>query len=263
MTDDQTSDAAGLRKTVSAGLVAMTLKRGGCPPSGCQEHFITSICQRGESAASLFGRVAGAIRQKNAQVVSQEVFGIAVGSRIRRDGANVEALANAFGGVQAPVTWLENGHDTGFCGTHLWAVSGPAVRRLELDGKIIGTMFEDDYAQYCRLGGLLPKETSRSPSEQTAEIFGQMDLLLQRNGMEFSQVIRTWFYNNNILDWYDEFNGVRNDFFRKKRIFEGLLPASTGVGGRNAEGSALAGGLLAVKPKDESVRAFAVPGGAA
>jgi enamine deaminase RidA (YjgF/YER057c/UK114 family) len=86
-----------------------------------------------------------------------------------------------------------------------------------------------------------------------------MDAVLQRNGMEFSNVIRTWFYNDNILDWYDGFNKVRNDFFLKKRIFETLLPASTGVGGRNAAGTALAGGLLAVVPLDKAVRAAAVP----
>jgi enamine deaminase RidA (YjgF/YER057c/UK114 family) len=254
MVDDQSSGAAHLDKRVSPGLVIVTLSR-----HACREYFITSVARRGESVAALFQRVAEAVRRENAQVVSQEVFGIAVGPRVRGDGANVKALENAFGAIEAPVTWLENGHQTGLCGTHLWAVSGPAVRSLELDGRIIGSMFEDDYAQYCRLGGLLPKDTSRSPSEQTAEIFQQMDAVLQRNGMEFSNVIRTWFYNDNILDWYDEFNKVRNDFFLKKRIFETLLPASTGVGGRNAAGTALAGGLLAVVPLDKAVRAAAVP----
>jgi enamine deaminase RidA (YjgF/YER057c/UK114 family) len=249
MVNDQTSGAAHLDKKVSPGLVIITLSR-----RACREYFITSVARRGESVAALFQRVAAAVRQENAQVVSQEVFGIAVD-----DGANVKAMENAFGGIEAPVTWLENGHQTGLCGTHLWAISGLAVRRLELDGRIIGSMFEEDYAQYCRLGGLLPKDTSRSPSEQTAEIFQQMDTVLQKNGMEFSNVIRTWFYNDNILDWYDEFNRVRNDFFHKKRIFDALLPASTGIGGHNAAGTALAGGLLAVAPLDKAVRAVAVP----
>jgi len=254
MSEDEAAGAADMYKSVSPGLVIMTLNR-----HSCREHFVTCVPQRGESAASLFQRAAGAIRQKNAQVVSQEVFGIAVGPRVCGDRANVKALANALCGIKAPITWLENGHDTGLCGTHLWSVSGPAVKSLELDGRVIGSVFEDDYARYCRLGGLLPKETSKSPSEQTFEIFEQMDMVLQQNGMEFSHVIRTWFYNDNILDWYDQFNQVRNDFFRKKRVFEALLPASTGVGGRNAEGAALAGGLLAVKPLSKGVRAFAVP----
>ena len=254
MVDDQTSGAAHLDKNVSPGLVVITLSR-----HACREYFITSFPQRNESAAALFQRAAAVVRQENAQVVSQEVFGIAVGPRVSGDGANVRAMEDAFGGIDAPVTWLENGHQTGLCGTHLWAISGPAVRRLELDGRIIGSVFEDDYAQYCRLGGLLPKDTARSPSEQTAEIFQQMDVVLQRNGMEFSNVVRTWFYNDNILDWYDEFNKVRNDLFHKKRIFDALLPASTGVGGHNAAGTALAGGLLAVAPLDKAVRAAAVP----
>jgi enamine deaminase RidA (YjgF/YER057c/UK114 family) len=68
-----------------------------------------------------------------------------------------------------------------------------------------------------------------------------------------------WFYNDNILGWYREFNGVRTKFFQEKKVFEGLLPASTGVAGRNALGAALLSGLIAVKSDDEGVRAFEVP----
>lgn len=254
MEDGQTFGTARLQKTASPDSVMVTLSR-----QSCEEYFITSVPRSGEPVASLFQRVAAAVGEKDAQVVSQEVFGIAAGACVRGDGVNIKALEDALGAIKAPLTWLENGHATGLCGTHLWAVSGPVVRPLELDGRIIGSMFEDDYAQYCRLGGLLPNDTLRSPSEQTAEIFQQMDMILQRNGMEFSHVIRTWFYNDNILDWYDEFNKVRNDFFHKKRVFEVVLPASTGVGGRNAAGTALAGGLLAVKPKGKTVQVAAVP----
>jgi enamine deaminase RidA (YjgF/YER057c/UK114 family) len=85
-----------------------------------------------------------------------------------------------------------------------------------------------------------------------------MDSVLQSNGMVFSNVLRTWFYNDNILSWYDDFNEIRNSIFHEKRIFEGLVPASTGVGGRNAAETALAGGLLAIKPKAAGVQAYAV-----
>jgi enamine deaminase RidA (YjgF/YER057c/UK114 family) len=64
-----------------------------------------------------------------------------------------------------------------------------------------------------------------------------MEAVLDSGGMAFSDVLRTWFYNDNILGWYREFNGVRTKFFQEKKVFEGLLPASTGVAGRNALGA--------------------------
>ena len=248
MRSDETTGAANLQKSVSPGLEIITLRR-----ESCYEYFIRSVPEGNESAEVLFQRAAGAIRERKAQIVSQEVFGIS-----DKDGSSMRALKNALGGIEGPVTWLEDEHNTNLYGIHLWAVSGTLVKRLELGGRVVGSVFEDNHAQYCHLGGLLPKDASRSRSEQAAEIFEQMDAVLQANGMEFSHVLRTWFYNDNILDWYGDFNKVRDGFFDKKRVYEGLVPASTGVGGRNAAGTALVSGLLAVKAKSEGVRAFVV-----
>jgi len=248
MTTDETPGAAKLQKSMSPGLQVITLNR-----QSCQEHFITSVPQSNDSVEAFFQRAAEAVRQRNAQIVSQDVFGIS-----DENGTGMQMLQHALGGNEAPVTWLENGHDTNLYGVHLWAISGTPVRALELERRTVGAVFEDRYAQYCRLGGLLPKYPSRSRSEQAAEIFEQMDIVLRANGMEFSHVLRTWFYNDNILDWYSDFNDVRDGFFHKKRIYDGLVPASTGVGGRNPARTALASGLLAVKAKCDDVRAFAV-----
>jgi len=77
--------------------------------------------------------------------------------------------------------------------------------------------------------------------------------------MDFSQVLRTWFCNDDILSWYEDFNQARDTFFRERGIFDGLVPASTGVGGRNPAGAALTGGLLAVRAKGREAQAIAVP----
>jgi len=248
MKNDETAGAPNLQKNISPGLETITLNR-----ALCQEYFMTSVPAGTESAEAMFQRASGAVRQRKAQIVSQEVFGIS-----DEEGSNIQALKNAFGGTEGPVTWLEAGHNTNLYGAHLWAVSGTPVRQLELHGRVVGSIFEDDQAQYCHLGGLLPRGASRSRSEQAAEIFEQMDAVLLANGMEFSNVLRTWFYIDNILDWYGDFNKIRDSFFHKKRVYEGLVPASTGVGGRNTAGTALVGGLLAVKAKSDGVRAFAV-----
>jgi len=248
MTNDETKRAVNLQKSVSPGLEIITLNR-----KTCQEYFITAAPEGNECVESLFQRVAEAVQENKAQVVSQEVFGI-----LDKNGSSMQALKHALGRFEGPVTWLEDGHAMNLYGTHIWAVSGIPVKRLELDGRIVGSLFEDDYAQYCHLDGLLPRDASRSRSEQTAEIFEQMDTVLLANGMDFNHVLRTWFYNDDILDWYSDFNNVRDSFFHKKQVYERLVPASTGVGGRNATGTALVSGMLAVKAKNEGVRASVV-----
>ena len=42
-----------------------------------------------------------------------------------------------------------------------------------------------------------------------------------------------------ILDWYGDFNRTRDAFFSSRGIFDGLVPASTGMAGSNPQGTAL------------------------
>jgi len=70
-------------------------------------------------------------------------------------------------------------------------------------------------------------------------------------------VVRTWFYNDDLVPWYPDFNRVRTTFFRERRLSDDLLPASTGVGVRNGARGVVTGGLLAVKAKGDAVRRMA------
>jgi hypothetical protein len=52
----------------------------------------------------------------------------------------------------------------------------------------------------------------------------------------YRDVVRTWFYLNDILSWYPEFNQARNAVYRELGLIPGhdggsrRLPASTGIG---------------------------------
>ena len=247
MINDETKGAVNIRKTTSSGLQIITFDR-----KTYQEYFITAVPEGKECAESLFQKVTKTIHELKAQVVSQEVFGISDKNGISK------TLKHSLGRYEGPVTWLEDGHAQNLYGTHIQAISGIPIQQLELDGRIVGSLYEDEHAQYCHLSGLLPTEASRPRTEQVAEIFQHMDTFLQSNGMEFKDVLRTWFYNDNILDWYSDFNHVRDSFFNKNKIYEGLVPASTGVGGCNPAMTALVGALLAVKAKSEGVTASKV-----
>lgn len=71
-------------------------------------------------------------------------------------------------------------------------------------------------------------------------------------GMDFRQVVRTWFYNNDILGWYDEFNRVRTAFFKEQHVIR--MPVSTGIGAPNVYGSALVAKVIAVLPKTAALQ---------
>ncbi len=133
-------------------------------------------------------------------------------------------------------------------GLHLHAVSGLKLIPVFDGMKQAGSFFEDDHARYCLLGNLLPADVSTTSTEQAEQIFSSMCRLLESVDMSLKDAVRTWFYNESILDWYVAFNRIRNFYFMSRGITR--MPASTGIGAGNPWGSALTGKLLAVQPKD-------------
>ncbi len=251
MNESRATRAASLKKSVSPGLQVVTLRR-----AMGEEIFIAATPQPGEPLESVLAKVAEVLERHQATPVSQEVFGLS-----NHNGGG-KALKAAYDKVTWPITWIESGYRSRIAGTLMWAVAGMTVEPVEVGGRIVGSVFEDDWVRYCRLGGLMPKDGSRSRPDQASEVFDLIETGVQAVGMEFADIVRTWFCNDNILDWYGEFNQVRDVFFKERKIFDGLVPASTGVGGRNVSGNALATGALAVQAKpgsEDAYNAYAVP----
>ena len=118
---------------------------------------------------------------------------------------------------------------------------------LELLGPVAATL-DDAPGGYVFLNNLLPADPGLSRAEQTRSVFERMEAELAAEGMDFSHVIRTWFYLDDILAWYGEFNEVRSRFFAERRVFDALIPASTGIGHGHPSGAALSAAVLALRP---------------
>jgi enamine deaminase RidA (YjgF/YER057c/UK114 family) len=95
------------------------------------------------------------------------------------------------------------------------------------------------------------------PVLQAKVMIERAERILREQGATYRDVVRTWFYLSDILSWYSEFNDVRNSKYSEFGIMPGaesdrlLLPASTGVGGNNSQGSAAVMDLLAITgPRD-------------
>jgi enamine deaminase RidA (YjgF/YER057c/UK114 family) len=129
--------------------------------------------------------------------------------------------------------------------------------RLLADGdRVYGRVVEGETARFVGLadvGRRVSEPLSVDPARDAAAALDAAEELLAREGFSFRDVARTWFYLRDILDWYGPFNAVRNAAFRRMGLTgpggDGMIPASTGIEGRNPRGGWCTLDLLALQPR--------------
>ena len=222
---------------------------------GCEELYVTAIVDAHSQAAAAFTAAADLVRERGATVVAIRVFGLR-----ERSQEGLDLVEEAFGDIRWPVTWLDEGwrNDPLLAGIEVHATRGGPASPLRLGERVVGSIYEDRFATYCTLGGLLPADTGVSRPVQAKEVFETMAAGLAEAGMGFEHVVRTWLWIEDILSWYDSFNEVRTRFFEENGIFDRWPPASTGIGAHNAAGAALTAELVAMKPKGTQAEAYPV-----
>jgi enamine deaminase RidA (YjgF/YER057c/UK114 family) len=163
-----------------------------------------------------------------------------------------EAMTAALGRVDWPVTWVDsrNSGPTPLAGLQAMAVVGARVTRVSLGRRVVGSVFVDATARHCLVGGLGPTSTELLPGAQTQQTLGNLEWVLGLAGFSLADVVRTWFYNDDILAWYGDFNRVRSAHYAPIGFCTGSLPASTGIGARNPAGTALTVAAWAMQPFD-------------
>ena len=237
-------------KETSPGMQTVSLKS-----SNIEELFITADL-RDRDISEGVRNAMNVVKGKNATIITQTVF-----APMGSDNASVEALKDALGDCDWPVTWVDSGHRNGspLGGIHIHAVSGTEVERITLADRTVGTVFQDESTRFCYLGDLWTGEESASRTEQAEQTFDMMETAIKLGGMDFSNIVRTWLYLDELLQWYDPFNRVRDDFFQQRGVFDALVPASTGISGANPAGAAMIAMAMGVQPLDDSVKIEALP----
>lgn len=247
LTPPATSTASPLTRQTAPGL---DVTRLACPAH--REYHFTVRPLPGEAPAATAGRLAAAVTETGAAVVRHEVFGsLAAGESV------MDTLRQRFGEIDWPVTWVEGEADQGaaLAGMHVMAVADTAVETLELDGRPIGRVFSDGRVKHCLLGDLRATDVSASRPDQARVTFENLERALHAAGLKMHNLVRTWLYLDDILAWYGPFNAVRTEFFQQRKVFSGLVPASTGVGGRNPAGAAMVAAAWAVSAQGGSLPA--------
>jgi enamine deaminase RidA (YjgF/YER057c/UK114 family) len=209
------------------------------------ETVLTLTPRRDEGVSAIFARLGKTLDQRKASVAKLMVFG-AIGAA--EEGT--WAIRRIPGGAEWPVTWVEG---TG-CQGHLLAglqasvVTGREVKRVQLGGRALGSVYEDGSARHCLLAGLEPGDPRAPRPVQAEETLEKLEQALASAGFALGDVVRTWFFNDDLLAWYADFNRVRTAFYARTPFRAGALPVSTGVAARNPAGAALAVGAWAVQP---------------
>ena len=220
----------------------------------CSELFLTAVPLPGEDISAVLTRLMKAVKDSGARIVWQMIFHVP-GDRDRA----AEAVRQSMGSIRWPIVWLTDaGGSPEMVGAHVHAIRGSEVEMIAVDDRVIGCVYESGPTRYCLLGDLRDSDASGPRADQARRVFDLMTEGLARAGMTFADVLRTWFFNDDILGWYDDFNRVRTTFFNENGVFEGMVPASTGIGAGNPDGAALTAGLVAMTSDDPAVRATAI-----
>ncbi|HEY5653072.1 MAG TPA: RidA family protein [Pontiella sp.] len=205
-----------------------------------------------ENMQEVFDCVAKEMEVRNATIAFQYLFG---GRRF------YPQAVSAIDKLDWPLTLLHGDACSGetVTGTQFIALSGVTLNPVMDGERKVGTWYETDDALYCLLGDIRADDLTLGRKEQAQSVFEKTENLLKQANMEFTDIVRTWIYLNDLLEWYDEFNLVRTQFFNERSVFEKMVPASTGIGAGTAAGEEMVCALLAIKPKSNHVKIFAVP----
>ncbi|MCT4601549.1 MAG: Rid family hydrolase [Marinifilum sp.] len=208
---------------------------------GRQEYFINLSSDSQEALNRL---LTDTVNELNIVPLNQFILG------------KTKEFCNEENELTIPSVWLTGNKNcsSGIISSQLTGIKSSLVQPIHQNGRLVGAAYEDEYAKYIRLAGVLPNDINASREKQTATLLENMNSILHQQGMSFKEVVRTWFYLDNILEWYDLFNVCRTHFFEEEKIFENLVPASTGIGSGNTFGAEIIGDLIAVVPKTSEVK---------
>jgi enamine deaminase RidA (YjgF/YER057c/UK114 family) len=200
------------------------------------------------------------------QVVSERIFGNTIFypevSKTRSEVLNEKRIDE-----KSPFTFIEGQPcwGAGIAGIQITAILLPNKDELKTIFKNdipYGRKWKKNGATFLMLQNVFNPDEKISRGMQAEGMFNIAQELLKENAGSYKNVVRTWIYLADILDWYSEFNQVRNAKYNefgfipnhssqeaKEKIY---LPASTGISGLNPNNAAAVMDVLAVIPDHDS-----------
>jgi len=216
-----------------------------------QELFLTGVPSAGDAGAqakALFHETAAALRQADARIVQERIL-FSPGCEEAVCQARQAAYGDLDDTVPPALLLVEPTAEGPIAGLQIHAVSGKAeISPLVADGRPKGRLVRGDASTLVTASGITATK-AKAAGEQARAMLETAEQMVREAGADMFCVARTWMWLTDLLDWYDEFNAVRNDFFRERGLLgqgEPCLPASTGISISSVEGGHCAMDMVAV-----------------
>jgi enamine deaminase RidA (YjgF/YER057c/UK114 family) len=219
-------------------------------------------------AGNIYERVVEILANRGAQIIHERIFGnLEIYKKILE--IRNRKIQQRFPEDTGLVTYIEGESCYGnpFAGVQIrtfYPSKSDEMVKIIREGNIPrGRMWSRNGAMFLQLqnlhGGKLRNVKNRR--EQAETMFRKAEAILKSAGASSRDVVRTWIYVENILDWYNEFNQARNTCYTDfgllhngdlKHAEEIYLPASTGIAGKNPESTSTIMDLLAITQRTKS-----------
>lgn len=220
----------------------------------CQIHSVL-IFKSTSDAQEKLQHLASELITSNAKLVSIEVFAPSKYIEIVENFKSNLDSQNCPTNIVLPLDEVSNPE---LAGAHITSILGADVEYSQVNG-IKTAVYEAGGEKYFTLFGATPPLCNKSLDAYTESVLNDMKNALLSNGFTFADTVRTWFYNLDILDWYSAFNKGRTKFFNENKVFDGLLPASTGIGSPNPANTPIQCGLFAIKDAAKRGKVIELP----
>ncbi|MEJ2542889.1 MAG: RidA family protein [Calditrichaceae bacterium] len=226
-----------------------------------------------KTVKDIYNELTKILLESDMQIVHERLFGnVSVQNEVTESRQRV--MDEAGINDDLPLTYIE--------GQPCWGVgfSGLQIRAVHPEGsdENVWTIYNNEMAcgrgwkqngnTFLMLQNIYGTETSYYNNDlrksQTKHMLDRIETLLKAQGAEYKNVVRTWIYLADILDWYDHFNEVRNEKYKQLKMLPDsnngylaediYMPASTGIEGNNPMQSAGVMDVLAVIPHEDFKR---------
>jgi len=186
-----------------------------------------------QQAGEIYEKILQILRQKDAFIMQERIF--AAGEAIHVVNAVRFAILKELNDDFAPVLLLcKPGSYGSFAGVQIYAVAADAAPQTIYCGKsACGRVLDTGDKTLLLLSGVTGSADTDA-GKQASEMLETAHNILKQYGGNLLSVPRTWMWLGDILNWYDQFNQVRNDFFNRLGALDSgnrnRIPASTGIG---------------------------------
>jgi len=211
------------------------------------------------AARAFYTMIADALHDKRKEIVHERIFGsLSVKTAVLRERNT--AMSEWQIPADGPVTYVEGNPPwgEGLAGIIIHAVFSDSADDIWtiMDGKSpCGRGWRRNGSTYLMLQNINGSRENESRPIQVRRMLDRAERILHENGASYGDVVRTWFYLSDILDWYPDFNKARSEKYGEFGIMPGpgdtrlLLPSSTGIRGDTPSGAAATMDLMAFVEK--------------